>query len=117
MPRVRPLSAPTWIAVLLAAQFTAQPLAAQDVLPVFPFAKPEPPCTLWGPPERAGGKPVCRRRAEKPSDKLISCRLYAAPLDQETGNKMCTYRRPGLEGGETVVSVPSATPCAAALKC
>lgn len=107
---------PFLLAALLAIPL-ATPLAAQEAATTFPFARPEPPCTVWGPPDQPGGKPVCRRRAQKPSEMPISCRLMSNMLDQETGNKMCVYRRPGLSGDETTVSVPAATPCAMAIKC
>jgi hypothetical protein len=89
----------------------AAPLQAQS------SALVEPHCLLWGPPDRVGGKPVCRRRAAPPSAELVSCRLYTQTLDRETGNKMCIYRRPGLTGGDTTVSVPASTPCAMSLRC
>ena len=72
---------------------------------------------VWGPAEQAGGKQVCRRRAERPSEALISCRLFSNVVDLETGNKLCTYRRPGLSPDDKVVAVPVGTPCAATLKC
>jgi hypothetical protein len=102
--------------VVLAYVLLMQPAGAQ--IPGLPFLTPaEPPCVVWGPAEQAGGKQVCRRRAVRPSEALISCRLFSSPVDTETGNKMCTYRRPGLSPDDKVVPVPIGTPCAATLMC
>lgn len=91
--------------------------ASGQTAPAPQAAPREAHCLLWGPPDRVGGKPVCRRRAAPPMAAPVLCRLHSQSMGEETGDKMCIYRRPGLGGGDTTVSVPVATPCSAAIRC
>ena len=62
-------------------------------------------------------KQECRRRAVKPTDGVIQCRLRTSYIDTETGERMCIYQRGATGQGDMTTSMSKEFSCERSISC
>ena len=82
------------------------------------------PCVLWSNerlkwPQTIMGreKAQCRRRAVSSSESNTFCRLIRNYIDQESGERMCVYKRQGHGLQELTVSMSASFKCQVDFMC
>ncbi len=81
-------------------------------------------CSLWSSerlrwPQTSVGreKQECRRRAVRPTEGVIQCRLRTSYIDQETGERMCIYQRGATGQGDMTTSMSKEFSCERSISC
>ena len=81
-------------------------------------------CTLWDnlrlawPQTIMGREPAkCRRKATRPTQIAVICRLQNQYIDADTGSRMCVYRKQGRGDEEEVVSLSPSLSCQRTYSC
>ena len=81
-------------------------------------------CTLWDNlrlkwPQTIMGreKAKCRRRAVPPTEIASSCRLRREYFDDETGQRMCVYMKPGRGAEDKTISLSPSLQCQRSYTC
>ena len=81
-------------------------------------------CTLWDNlclkwPQTIMGRETakCRRRAVPPTEIASNCRLRREYFDDETGQRMCVYMKPGRGAEDKVISLSPSLQCQRSYTC
>ena len=81
-------------------------------------------CTLWDnlrlkwPQTIMGREPAkCRRRAVPPTEIASNCRLRREYFDDETGQRMCVYMKPGRGAEDKVIPLSPSLQCQRSYTC
>ena len=81
-------------------------------------------CTLWDNlrlkwPQTIMGRETakCRRRAVPPTEIASNCRLRREYFDEETGQRMCVYMKPGRGAEDKVIPLSPSLQCQRSYTC
>ena len=81
-------------------------------------------CTLWDNlrlkwPQTIMGRETakCRRRAVPPTEIASNCRLRREYFDEETGQRMCVYMKPGRGAEDKVIPLSASLQCQRSYTC
>jgi hypothetical protein len=81
-------------------------------------------CTLWDNlrlkwPQTIMGRETakCRRRAVPPTEIASNCRLRREYFDDETGQRMCVYMKPGRGAEDKVIPLSPSLQCQRSYTC
>jgi hypothetical protein len=81
-------------------------------------------CTLWDNlrlkwPQTIMGRETakCRRRAVPPTEIASNCRLRREYFDDETGQRMCVYMKPGRGAEDKTISLSPSLQCQRSYTC